>query len=262
MLDEPQPYCTQCGAPGKAEDRFCRQCGIARTAGQGSEAGESSVEMRRTAPPPPEPRLLSGAESDRWPAADASFTPPPFAAPPFSPAAFPGRGQPGSHTLAFNPPPAPALLAAPPPLMPALITCAACSRPLVGRSDRCVHCGASRAIAPAGICFHCGAGNPSSHRYCARCGALLVSNALAARQQASSSVLPVIGSVVLPGLGQMMNGEALKGFMLLAAALFMLGQGASIMSPPYLLITAIAAIDAAMSRSRRDRISQRPHDIS
>ncbi|MCA1595566.1 MAG: hypothetical protein LC772_03955 [Chloroflexi bacterium] len=58
--------------------------------------------------------------------------------------------------------------------------------------------------------------------------------------------------MILPGLGQMMNGDAMKGFMLLGAALVMISAGVTFFHPVYLFITAIAVVDAALSRSRRE----------
>ncbi len=87
----------------------------------------------------------------------------------------------------------------------------------------------------------------------------MVVNALSS-QRPTTSVLPVVGSIILPGLGQMMNGEAVKGFMLLGAALLMISTEPTILTPIYLLITAISAIDAALSQSRRERAAYRAQD--
>jgi TM2 domain-containing membrane protein YozV len=96
--------------------------------------------------------------------------------------------------------------------------------------------------------------NPPSNRFCGRCGALLVNNALV-HQRGSASALPVVGSLILPGLGQMMNGEALKGFTLMTAALLMVSQGVSFLNPIYVLVAFLAAVDAAVGQVRRDRAS-------
>jgi TM2 domain-containing membrane protein YozV len=64
-----------------------------------------------------------------------------------------------------------------------------------------------------------------------------------------------MGSMLLPGLGQFMNGETVKGFMLLALSLLMISRQADFLSPAYILITAIAMIDAALGQARRDRRS-------
>jgi hypothetical protein len=58
----------------------------------------------------------------------------------------------------------------------------------------------------------------------------------------------------------MMNGEALKGFALLGAALLLIGLNTPLYHPIYLLVTAVAVIDAAIGRSRRTPGSYRARD--
>ena len=86
-----------------------------------------------------------------------------------------------------------------------------------------------------------------------------MSNALSS-QRVSTSALPVISSLILPGLGQMMNGEAVKGFMLLGAALILISQSPLFLSPIYMLIAVMAAVDAGLGQARRDRNNARLQD--
>ena len=208
-------FCTQCGAGSQQGDLFCRQCGSPHDSVPGNPT--SRVDTVQRLPSEVESPLTTRTMS------------------------FAGVVPAGSF-------------AAPPGLLPALISCPVCSMPLPSGSHQCAHCGSSRELVPTGACFRCGAGNPSTQRYCGRCGGLLVTNALSS-ERVSISALPVMGSMLLPGLGQFMNGETVKGFMLLALSLLMISRQADFLSPAYILITAIAMIDAALGQARRDRRS-------
>lgn len=139
------------------------------------------------------------------------------------------KRQPSSNVIALRP-----------------VFCTHCGKENKGDKPTCAYCGKEIGESPIDYCRHCGAetGIFTDQEVCKKCGRNLSGidekevESLIVHER--SGCLPVIGSLLIPGLGHLMRGEILSGivFFLFSLALgsFTWGVGYFIMS----LLSAIA----------------------
>lgn len=136
-------------------------------------------------------------------------------------------------------------------VVPATFFCAHCGKKDTGDRSECIYCGKIISDLPVSYCRYCGTetGIFTDQDKCKKCGRELatqeeesVDNSLIIHER--SGCLPIIGSLLFPGLGHLMRGEVVSGIVFF---LFAVVMGISTYGIGYLGMSLLSALAVAFS---------------
>ena len=132
--------------------------------------------------------------------------------------------------------------------------CARCGMLLGDDQDFCPKCGTRKGVPAANICGNCGAMLQEDQVFCSKCGWKVGlgehinesrdENMVYPNKRKTSPVVALILSLLLVGLGQMINGQLIKGLFMLVASLLvgaMVGEAAILIGIPIWILSGIDA---------------------
>ena len=126
------------------------------------------------------------------------------------------------------------------------VFCTHCGKKNTTDNTNCAYCGKIIGESPIDYCRYCGAetGIFTDQVECKKCGKPLdeIGESLIIHER--SGCLPVIGSLLFPGLGHIMRGEILSGVVFF---LFAVGLGVVSLGAGYLAMSLLSAIAVSFS---------------